>query len=218
MLRDAALAWVRSHVSRQWIYDDFARRFDDASSSGVTFGMLLGKDMSSNRKPYLVHWFAQQLYVFQLTIAQAAQAEVTPDAVRWQTSTKPGVLGLATGGPVELLRIDVEHAERLPWNRPIAVEVAYEAPLLPDIRAAVRMDYGLADGRSVEAFHQCLFPPPGKNWMRCSFPPMGKDLKTKPPAGPLAVFLSFCTTPDPGTVGVYHQISNVCAALVTVAP
>ena len=220
MLRDAALAWVKSHISLPPLQHEFMGHFDEAARTCTPCSLLFGRELGRNRKPYLVHCFAREFFVFQLTEAQAAMAELLPNESRYQTSARPNRLGLAADLPVTLLRFEIERAEALPWNRPISVDVAYDArPISSNApnRVSVRMDYDLPNGTSVTASDNLFHLPGGKGRIRCSFTPLAKDPEPQPPPGPMAVFLSFTPPPSPGVDDEGRQLSNVRGALVSIA-
>lgn len=80
MLRDAALAWVKSHISLPPLQQEFMDHFDEAAGRCTPFSLLFGRELSRNRKPNLVHCFAREFFVFQLT--GAAKRDTRPSAGR----------------------------------------------------------------------------------------------------------------------------------------
>jgi hypothetical protein len=63
MLRDAALVWVKSHISLPPLQQEFMDHFDEAARTSTPFSLLFGRELNRNRKPYLVHWFAREFFV-----------------------------------------------------------------------------------------------------------------------------------------------------------
>ena len=62
MLRDAAIAWVRSHVSMPPVHQELLRRLDHVEKARVDVSLLFGGDLSVDHKPYLLRSFWDQLY------------------------------------------------------------------------------------------------------------------------------------------------------------
>ena len=79
MLRDAAIAWIRSHVPDPRIQADFVRHFDGSSQQGRNCYLAIGPRLTTDGKPRLVHCFCDNLFIFELTPAQARGYQLRPD-------------------------------------------------------------------------------------------------------------------------------------------
>jgi hypothetical protein len=80
MLKDAAIAWVRGNCTDQRLRSDLSRKLKDALQRRYDCWFAVGQTLTKERAPYMIHCFAGELFIFQLSPAQAAGLLLAPNA------------------------------------------------------------------------------------------------------------------------------------------
>ena len=218
MLRDAAIAWIRSHVPDPRIQADFVRHFDGSSQQGRNCYLAIGPRLTTDGKPRLVHCFCDNLFIFELTPAQARGYQLRPDGVMWGTSIGADRVQNVEPPPVTISEQEIEKSESLPPDHPVIAHISYDTNGVHLGRTVFRLDYEVPGlGRSLTGWSYVDVPLAVRGRAQCRFLPLKKANSAAPPAEPVAMFLRLCALPDPMSKENRQPISNICGTVVTVA-
>lgn len=81
MLKDAAINWVRANCRDPKLGADFSRKLNNVLQRRVACWFAIGQSLTGERQPYMIHCFADELFIFQLSNAQAKGLMLAPDAM-----------------------------------------------------------------------------------------------------------------------------------------
>lgn len=185
---------------------------DDADGANCWFAV--GSALTRSHLPFLLHCFGGELFVFQLTKAQAVAMEVEPSDMASNSGLTPDSIGPATAPAISLERFEAKDTA-ITQAMPILGQLHYEVLTCNDIPYCVRLDYRLTGDRHIRWDHP-LRPLGGKGVIDVKFPPIGPGpaFATKY-RGPLVLFTRlFEMSPD--QTDARKPISTTCATLVDV--
>lgn len=214
MLRETALAWVQANCPLRALQRDVGQFLDASAARGHDCWMVIGRDLTRRRQPFLLQCFADELFVFQLTEQQAAARDVGPAGLL--QGSNPRKLGVRADPPlVAIERFEVEgHA--LTCRQPIVGRLRYDvgAGIASDV--CVRLDYALGrDSHTAWDYtHRAL---QGRGELEVRFLPIAPEpVAAVGFRGPLALFVHVVEVREP--VGSLHHrpVSNAAATLVDV--
>jgi hypothetical protein len=89
MLRNAAIAWVRSNCPQREVHRDFISSIDATIAQGANRSYLIGRSLTRQGAAYLLYAFAGELFVFQLTARQEAAVAIGPGEMRGEPNIAP---------------------------------------------------------------------------------------------------------------------------------
>lgn len=216
MLKDAAINWVRANCTDLKLRADLSRKLKDVLQRRVECWFAVGGALTRERVPYMIHCFASELFIFQLSEAQAASLMVAPDALMCNTDPNPTpvverVLPLA----ISLSNFELDKPT-LTANGPVTGSIAYEIEGETTTSYCLRLDCLMwlrGDQTSWNIPEQILHR---SGRIRFSFElTMGLPWPFLP-QWPAVVFLRVCTLPSSGEVALRRAISNTCGSLIEV--
>ena len=148
MLRDAAIKWVRTNCTNQRFQTAFVHDLDEAISVGVNCSFIIGGALTRILNPYLLHWFAGELFLFQLTSQQAARLGVAPKEARFRCDHESVPDGPTAVSALSLEKLDFDQPILSDWNRPIIARCRCRVTGHLPADFAFRMDFaqGANDG------------------------------------------------------------------------
>jgi hypothetical protein len=199
ILRDLASAWVRANCPRTEVQNGFLQRLDDALRRGVGCSFVIGKRLTKDGKPYLVHCFCGELFAFPLTPRQAEWLHVSDVQL-------VSARGLAEHNhephadpPVRLEQVQIDSAEVLDRSKPIKGTLNYQADQFWVMRLAIQAACEPAGGNSMVLYHHLHDLPRGAGTIRFQFPPIGelKNGEGQPFVGVLPIFFQICIVGEP---------------------
>lgn len=199
ILRDLASAWVRANCPRTDVQDGFLQRLDDALGRGVGCSFVIGRKLTKDGKPHLVHCFCGELFAFQLTPRQAARLKV-----------KDAMLVSASGltehdhephpePPVRLEQVDVDSADALDRSKPITGTLKYRTDQMWVMPVAIQAACEPAGRTCTVLYHHLDHLPRGDGTIRFQLPAIGElqNREGEPFAGVLPIFLQVCIVGEP---------------------
>jgi hypothetical protein len=165
----------------------------------------------------MIQCFCGELFVFELTEHQARSLKVQPGKVFWGMGLHKDRTRICQNPIVDLSNLEVEGAESMPPDGRIVLDVTYNVGGDCPGPCVFRLDYDLPGIGSTLGWHYFNRPVEGQRRVRCSFDPMTRTNQGKPISGSIAVFLRLCRMPNPKSTKGRDPISNICAAVVSVA-
>lgn len=199
IIRDLAAAWVRANCPGRDVRDDFLERVDDSLRCGVGCSFLLGRKLTTDGKPYLVHCFCGELFAFQLTPRQAARFKVNDAELISARGLTQHDHEPHPEPPVQLEQIEIDSATALDKSKPIRGTLKYRADqwwVMPVAIQAACEPAGLA---SIAMYHHLSQLPRGEVTIRFQLPPIGKlqNREGQPFSGVLPIFFQLCIVGEP---------------------
>jgi len=140
MLREAAIRWVRTNCTSERFHVDFDRQLDEAMTLGVNCVFAIGEALTRVAKPYLLHWFGGELFIFELTSRQAARLGIGPMSVRHARDPELVHDGAAAATSISLEKLEMERPILSEIDRPIVARCHYRVTGEPPPDFAFRMD------------------------------------------------------------------------------
>ncbi|HXE53032.1 MAG TPA: hypothetical protein VN541_08460 [Tepidisphaeraceae bacterium] len=193
-------------------------KLKDALQRRIDCWFAVGQALTKERAPYMIHCFAGELFIFQLSPAQAAGLMLAPNALcdsRDPRGSSRDSRPLDT--PVSLMRFELDRPTLRPRER-IDGAVEYEIEGHAAINYCLRLDYllGLAGDEVIWATPPQPLEPSGK--IRFSFDPPRESVWpfVQLHRGPIAVFLQMYSRSRLEEVTARHPISNTCGTLIDV--
>jgi hypothetical protein len=215
MLRDAAINWVRTHCPNPRFQADFLRHLGEVIGLGVNCAFTVGSGLTTGSKPYLLHWFAGELFIFQLTDRQARKLGIAPKVFRFARSHESVRDGPPTSAVVALEHLEVIDCNSMDWNKPINLTCQYRLAGMPSAAYAFRLDFPHAIQGGQGSFSLFTYPPDRlgeSGTIDLSFtPPQFKDGTLVNPV--LPAFLR-CTTVESRSSSAGVPISNAVATML----
>jgi hypothetical protein len=214
MLRDTAIAWVRNNCSNPKLLEDFASFVDEAAAKRANCRFIFGSGLTRREAPFLVHSFGNEMFIFQLSEAQAAARGAKPGVLA--SMRYPHPLEESPNKPIlSIERFELQDAV-FAQPRPIIGRVHYEMPAGLTGNVCVRLDYLLESGNQT-AWDYTRWPLWGKGVLDVKFSPIAlkaafvTDLK-----GPVVMFVHLVEVTEPVGSPPRRPISNTGAALVDI--
>jgi hypothetical protein len=212
----AAANWIRTNCTNSKALGDLRRSVYDATAAGVNCWCLIGGGLLRSATPALLHCFVGELFVFQLTDAQAAIRGVDRGTMcvgRGRVPTPqmraPAQLALS------LSRLELLHT-KVTQTTPLVGRVHYEVLANGGGPWCVRLDYEIGN----QHYHAWDYPQRplwGKGMLDISFLPLAPDPSVMTGfKGPLALFVRLCEMSPPETADSRPAISKPVASLVDV--
>jgi hypothetical protein len=214
MLRDTAINWVRENCCSDKFVAGFIRTLDESLATGVNCSFVVGANLMVGGAPYLIHWFARELFMFQLSLGQAAKLGTAhPNAMRFSKGTAPIDDGLRPADSFSLDRLELVQPVLRDRTHAIGIRCAYHLVGNPPPKYGVRMDYSSGEQTHTETVEP-LNPPV----------PVGTTtLKFSPPSLPdrgadhvMAAFVRFCAASESKPMRSWPIVSNCLAALIEI--
>lgn len=213
MQKDAAIQWVRANCPTRQVSWDVKAALEDADAAGANCWFVIGSRMTKGRVPYFIHCFAGEVFIFQLTEAQAKATGVHPMGMGKHRETRPDPIPAAPPPVISLERFELRDTA-LTQTMPIVGRLHYEVLADGGGPWCVRLDYDLPGGRRVawDMPERTLW---GKGTIDVQFLPIAPtpDIATKY-RGPLVLFARLFEMSPPELTHTRRPISTVCAALV----
>jgi hypothetical protein len=211
MLRDVALGWIRSNIRDERFHWDFARRYDQAVRQGANCYLALGPGVTDTGKPQLMHCFCDELFIFEITPAQARAYNLGAGQVMWGTSRRDKQ---DAAEPIATISdLAIQGANNLPPDHPIVADLTVDTNGMDVGPCVVRLDYEIPGLRNCVCWHY-VDHLPARGRLRCQYLPVQKPGVPLPAMGPLALFFRLCRLPDPKRTDNRQPISNTVADLV----
>jgi len=217
MLKDAAMNWINANCKDPKLRSDFSRQLKSVLQRRVDCWFALGSGLTRQRVPYMIHCFAGELFIFQLSAAQAAGLMLAPDALCSSSDSQPGE-SRPTAPPISLANFELDRPILTETER-ITGSCSYEIEGEIPASYCLRLDclLGLAAGDTIWSDPGQILGRSGH--LRFSFDAIRET--AWPIAlfhrGPAAVFLRVCTFPIAGDAASRHPISNACGTLVDIS-
>lgn len=218
MLKNAAINWVRANCSDPKLRADFSRKITDVLQRRVDCWFAVGQALTRGRVPYMIHCFAGELFIFQISKAQAAGLMLAPDAMASSSDPHPApprqnpVQRVMSISNFQLDKAVLTAADRITGS--FTYEIEAETPTAYCLRLDCSL--GLSGDETGWAFPDQPLSASGQ--IHFSFDPLRESVW--PLAlihrGPLAVFLRVCALPDTGDVSVRNPIRNTGGTLVDI--
>src|SRR5258706_14716344 len=89
MLVDVAIGWVRANCLDPKLRSDLSQKLKDAMQRRVDCWFAVGPVLTRERTAYMIHCFAGELFIFQLTAEQAAAVLPAPHALASSVDQRP---------------------------------------------------------------------------------------------------------------------------------
>ena len=219
MLIDAAVAWTEANCRDVQLRADLKRKLKDAMQRQSDCWFGLGPVLTKEHAPYLIHCFAGELFIFQLTDRQAAVILPAPNALASSIDQRPPGSNRCAGEVlVSLAELELDRPF-LTSGEPVKGSVHYEVQGELPAEYCLRLDYqlGLADAVSWNRSEQILA---GSGRIRFSFNRLADSIwpSVRDHRGPIALFLRVCTWPTLDESSPRRPISNTCGTLVDCIP
>ena len=218
MLRDAAIRWVRTNCTSQRFQTAFVHDLDEAISLSVNCSFIIGGALTRIFKPYLLHWFADELFIFQLTPQQAARLGIAPKEARFRCDHESVPDSPPAVACLSLDRLELEQPILSDWKRPIVAKCDYRVTGNVPADVALRMDFSQGANDGIRTFCQFAFPhvaPSATGTIRAEFEP-GNLLPGTKLNAVMAVFIRcYASSKEPAIR--WSPISNPVAAMLELA-
>lgn len=219
MLIDAAVRWMEANCRDVQLRADLKRKLKDAMQRQSDCWFGIGPVLTKERAPYLIHCYAGELFIFQLTDRQAAAILPAANALASSVDQRPpGSNRRADETLVSLAGLELDRPF-LTSGEPITGSVQYEVQGELPTEYCLRLDYqlGLADAVSWNRPEQILA---GTGRIRFAFNRLADSIwpSVRNHRGPIALFLRVCTWPSTDQLSRRRAISNTCGALVDCLP
>lgn len=214
MLSETANAWVQANCPNPKLRQDVAAAIATAQAERSDCWFIFGSKLTRRLVPYLLHCFGDEMFVFQLTEAQAAARGVKPGVLCSARHRHP--LDDAPPKPiVSVERFELKDAV-LSQSQPIIGRVHYEVRANFTGRVGVRLDYALGES-SRTAWDYTERPLWGKGMLDVAFMPIAPEAAAATDfRGPLAMFVHLVDAGGPPGSRPRRPISNIGAALVEI--
>lgn len=211
-----ASGWVQANCPDPAVGSDLIRRLTEAEDKRLSCSFTIGAALTKSGTPCLVHCYAGQLFVFQLTPDQAQRLEIGQKRMRCTEHVESQAADPNLSIYVSLDELDIENGNNLSNSAPITGRCTYSKRGTWLGPFAVGLEFLLKGVGNVLAWdhHTEGIPQPDGVW-RFSFPPIcecfGQASATW--TGTTAVLLRLYTPPS---VQGGTPFSNACAALIDV--
>jgi hypothetical protein len=218
MLKDAAIHWVRANCTDPKLRADFSRKLKDVLQRRLNCWFAVGSALTRTGAPYMIHCFAGELFIFQLSSEQAVGLKLAPNALAESSDLCPaGFSRRSEHLAVSLSKFELD-APVLTATDPICGVVEYEVEGEPPTAYCLRMDglLGLCGDDVAWTMPRQTLSRSGQ--IRFSFSSLGESVwpMVLLQRAPVAVFLRLYADPVPGDVNQRRAISNTCGALLDV--
>jgi hypothetical protein len=216
MLKDAAINWVRANCRDPKLRADFTRKLSDVLQRRVACWFAIGQALTRERQPYMIHCFADELFIFQLSLAQAKGLMLAPDAMCSSFDPRPTaprqkvLPRMLSISQFELDKPALTEADRITGS--VAYELESELP--PSLCLRLDCSLGLSGDETSWVPLDLTAGPPGRAYF--SFAPLRESVwpLALMHRGPLAVFLRVCI--DSNAMVQRYPISNTCGTLIDI--
>jgi hypothetical protein len=215
-MQGAAANWVKSNCNNPQLVKDVLRLLFDANADGVNCWFLIGSGLIHSGKASLVHCFVGELFVFELTDAQAALRGVDRQGmcVGRGRGPLPEMRPPATIA-ISLDRLELQNTTITPTTRFVG-RVHYQVLADGGGPWCVQLDYELGNQHH-RAWDYPERPLWGKGMLDVSFSPIAPQPNAAQSfKGPLALFVHLCGVPRPEQADLRPAISNTVATLTDV--
>lgn len=199
ILRDLASAWVRANCPRVDVQEGFLQRFDDAIHRGVGCSFMIGRKLTKDGNPHLVHCFCGELFAFQLTPRQAARLKVNDAELVSARGLTQHDHEPHPEPPVLLELVEVDSADALDRSKPITGTLNYRADQWWVMPVALQAACEPAGQTSATLYHHLDHLPRGEHTNRFQFPPINalQNRDRQPFVGVLPIFFQLCIVGEP---------------------
>ena len=220
MLKDAAINWVRSNCTDPKLQVDLSRKLKDVLQRKVDCWFAVGQALTRERVPYMIHCFAGQLFIFQLSNAQAAGLMLAPDAMAACTDPRPAAASVrATPQLMSLSKFELDKPSLTPNDRitgSVDYEIEGEIPAVYCLRLDCSL--GLSGDETSWTSPEQVLSRAGQ--FRFSFDALRESAWpfVLHHRGPLALFLRVYSHATSDDIALRRPISDTCGTLVDVGP
>jgi hypothetical protein len=216
-MQGPAINWARSNCTAPKVVKDLSRFLFDANAAGVNCWFLIGGGLVRSGIPSLVHWFGRELFVFQLSDAQAAIRGVDRQTMCVGRGHVPAMETQSPEYPaISLNRLELL-GQTLPQTEPLVGHLYYQVLANGSGPWCVRLEYGIENQyRKAWCYPRTtmLF---GNGMIDVTFSPITLEPAMAVPfKGPLALFARLFKMSPLGQPDSDSPISNTVATLVDV--
>lgn len=213
MSQNAVREWVRANCHPQ-IQPDVARLADEAFEKGWDCWFFFGDALTRKQAAFLLHQFAAEVFVFELTSSQAKAGGIRPKTMI--AGSSPCDLAPCSG-PVSVLieRFELQQTV-LRYDQPIKARIDVNSATPFTRPFAVRLGCQLGKkSRTMWVYPNC--PLIGRVSLNVEFEPLASiQHGTIEYVGPAAIFVSLVEIPDSSKAGPDRPISDIAAVLAQV--
>jgi hypothetical protein len=125
MLRDAAIAWVRSNCPAPEVHRDFIKSLDATIARHGNCSYLIGRGLTRKAAAYLLYPFAGELFVFQLSARQEAALGIRPMEMQGSPNIAPADVEPAPPPMLSLERLEIQAPVIRDPKQPIVFQCRY---------------------------------------------------------------------------------------------
>ncbi len=215
-LRNLITTWAAANVPNPVVRRDLIRSADAAEAKQLDCYFLIGAKLTRKRRAYLMHCYAKELFVFQLTSSQAKNLGVRPAAMSCTEGNPSQSVNPETADALSLDGLRLTDGVVVPAAAPIAGTCHYSATSQIAAPYALGLECALHGRARVMswAYPAGRLEPEGTlSFAFASFGRLGQEESWH---GTTALFFRVFSLPNPTTVEDRQPISNACAALVDV--
>ncbi len=215
-MQGPAVNWVRANCTNPKLVKDLLRFLFDANAAGVNCWFLIGGGLVRSGTASLVHYFVRELFVFQLTNAQAAIQGVDRRGMCLGRSRVPlPEMKLVANLAISLERMDLLNAT-VTQTMPLVGRLHYEVVADGGGPWCVQVDYEMGNQHR-HAWDYPERPLWGKGMLDVSFLPIAPDPSVATNfKGPVVLFARLCEMSPPEQSESRRAISNAVATLIEV--
>lgn len=221
ILHEMATIWALANCSSAKVQTNFVEQLIQATLRQVNCSFAVGRKLTKSKKPYLVYCFCGELFVFELSLDQAARLGMDDKGMLYGENALSEPPIVKAEQTVLLREVKVDDALKLDRNSRITGTLQYEAKQVLLQPVAIRAQYEPPGRSSVTGFHHLFHLAPREGTIQFSLAPIG-DLPNrsgKPFSGLLPLFFQIWTdsqTPKlqipesmPGKLGKAYRASTL---------
>ena len=187
---------------------------DEAVATGHDCFFILGGKLTKKKTPFLLHCFGEEMFIFQLTDAQAAARGVQRDTM-CSGRNRCAIIGSLPKPIISINRFELKDAA-ITQSQPIIGRIHYHLERDNTGPFCVRLDYAVNSGNRV-AWDYPQRPLWGKGMLDVAFMPIAPEAELVANfKGPLVLFVRLLEMSPPEQTNSRLPISNTGAALVDV--
>ena len=214
MLRERAIGWVKANCATAPLIANFTRQLDGAIAAGVNCSFVIGSKLTRVREPYMVYWFAGELFVFQLTRRQAMAMQVNGERMRFVRDERPLDEPPAGRKVVSLDRFDPMPERLTQATQPITGGLRYELTGEAPAGYFAKLNFTLPGLATIASFDYPPMALAARGALEVTFPPPESWTQFGMPERVMPVFVRLFEMPHPTAVNSGRPISNAVAALM----
>lgn len=190
-LQQRALSWLQAKCSHQPAVDDLSQRIARTREEGRNWSIRLGALLAKDRKPYLLHSFGTDFFVFQLSFEQSILAGIKDGVALFDPGASTIDSVAADDSSVWLSNLTIDRADRFDGRQQIIGTVEYETDLAELPPCVLRLAYEVHEpelrrSRLIYCFWYPTDRLRDRGTLRFAFPPFDAISGLRP------VFVTLC--------------------------